>query len=173
MGGTHEGAYLAFVQTRSSQLRRFAYLLCGDWQRAEDHTQEALIRMYVKWKRIEPDGRFAYARQCVTRLVIDESRRARSRERPGLIADHPDPRADASAETRWDLERALAQLPPKRRACVVLRYFDDLSVEETAKVMGIAQGTVKSQTLKAMAQLRELLSPEFLPASATMAGRPA
>lgn len=158
-----EDAYLAFVQLRSSQLRRIGYLLCGDWQRAEDHTQEALIRVYLKWHRIEPAGAYAYARRCLTRLIIDERRRGSSGERPSEIHDRPDLRADQGADARVDLDRALALLPPKRRACVVLRFVLDLSVEETARSMGTTQGTVKSQTSKALAQLRTMLSPELQP----------
>lgn len=159
-----DSAYLAFVEQRSSQLRRLGYLMCGDWQRAEDHTQEALIRVYMKWHRIEPRGAYAYARQCLTRVVIDESRRKRSGEFVMELEDRPDTRSSDSTEASLDLRRALRQLPTQRRICIVLRFFHDLSVEDTARAMGTSQGTVKSQTSRALTQLRTLLSPEFQPA---------
>lgn len=133
-------------------------------------SQEALIRVYLKWHRIEPRGAFAYARQCLTRLVIDESRRKRSGEIATEVADRPDPRPPEATEAGIDLRRALQQLPTQRRVCVVLRYFHDLSVEDTARAMGTSQGTVKSQTSRALAQLRTLLSPEPQPAGPAREG---
>ncbi|OYN90205.1 RNA polymerase sigma factor [Parenemella sanctibonifatiensis] len=161
-----EEAYLAFVDTSASRLRRMAYLMCGDWQIAEDHTQEALIRMFVKWNRVEESGRLAYARRVLTRIIIDESRKARhKRERTGDLEDRPANReAVAAVADNVDLQRALASLPARQRACVVLRFVDDLSVADTASAMNTSQGTVKSQTAKALEHLRSVLSPSLLPA---------
>ena len=106
---------------------------------------------------------FAYAPQVTVRLLIDESRRPYRRERPtGEQLDQPD-RADLEVDTashvadRDEMVRALAALPPRRRACVVLRYYHDLSVAETAEALGCSAGTVKSQTSQGLATLRSLL----------------
>lgn len=144
-----------FVASGARSLRRTAYLLCGDWQRAEDATQDALVKVYVAWRRLDRTaGLRTYAHRAVTTAVIDQSRRSWRRElsTDDLPEQHTDP-IDA-LDRRMSLKAALAELAPRRRACVVLRYFADLSVEETAAVLGITEGTVKSTTARALEQIR-------------------
>jgi RNA polymerase sigma-70 factor (sigma-E family) len=152
-----EEAFTEFAAASRTRLRRTAYLMCGDWDRARDHVQEALVRVYVRWPKLQRQGgELAYARRAVASVVIDESRRRSSRELPS----EPDPtRATtedvaAAVTDRAALMAALTGLPPRQRACVVLRYFEDLDVRETAAALGCSEGTVKSQTSRALASLR-------------------
>lgn len=154
---TADAAFSEFASASRSRLRSTAYLLCGDWDRASDHVQEGLIRTYVAWPRlVRNGGELAYARKAVVSAFLDASRKRSSTERPA--ADHPD---HASAEDvatavadRAALMAALARLPERQRACVVLRYFEELDVRETAHALRCSEGTVKSQTSRALASLR-------------------
>jgi RNA polymerase sigma-70 factor (sigma-E family) len=146
-----------FAMASRAKLRRTAYLLCGDWDRASDHVQEGLIRTYVAWPRLLRNGGEAmYARKAVVSAFLDASRKRSSTERP--VADHPDHTSDedvaAAVADRAALMAALARLPGRQRACVVLRYFEELDVRETAAVLRCSEGTVKSQTSRALASLR-------------------
>jgi RNA polymerase sigma-70 factor (sigma-E family) len=152
-----EAAFVEFAEAARGRLRRTAYLLCGDWELASDHVQEGLIRVYVAWPRLTRAGReYAYARKAVVSAFLDHSRRRSSREIPAE-PDRNVPSDQDVAEhvaVRAALRSALAELPSRQRACVVLRYFDDLSVADTAAVLGCSEGTVKSQTSRALASLR-------------------
>ncbi|HEY8372471.1 MAG TPA: SigE family RNA polymerase sigma factor [Pseudonocardiaceae bacterium] len=153
-----DAEFVEFVQMRGPALRRTAFLMCGDWHRAEDVLQTALIKLYRSWSRIRDTTAEAYARQVVVRTLIDESRRFRWR-RERTTDTVPETVAPAvEVEDGLDVRRALEQLPPRQRAVVVLRYWDDLSIEETARVLGCAPGTVKSQAAKGLAALRRLLA---------------
>lgn len=159
MNPTAEQAFTEFAVASRQRLRRTAYLLCGDWDRARDHVQEALVRVYVRWPRLQRQGgELAYARRAVASVVIDESRRRSSRELPTDAAPvRPSTEDVAAAVTdRAALMVALAGLPPRQRACVVLRYFEELDVRETAAALGCSEGTVKSQTSRALASLRSV-----------------
>jgi len=154
-----DAAFTEFAAASRSRLRSTAYLLCGDWDRASDHVQEGLIRVYVAWPRLVRHGaEFGYARKAVVSAFLDSSRKRSSTERPA--SDRPD---QASGEDlaafvvdRAALMAALARLPGRQRACLVLRYFEDLDVRETASALGCSQGTVKSQTSRALASLRAM-----------------
>jgi RNA polymerase sigma-70 factor (sigma-E family) len=151
--------YVAFAASALGELRRTAYLICGDWHRADDVAQEALIRIYSAWARIErTTGLMPYARRTVIRLLVDPSRKPWRREVTGIAAE-PAATGDQTetVDNRILLLHALAQLPPRRRACVVLRYFDDLSVNDAATALGCSQGTVKSQTARGIDELRTVL----------------
>jgi RNA polymerase sigma-70 factor (sigma-E family) len=154
-----EAAFVEFAHSARGRLRRTAYLLCGDWDQASDHVQEGLIRVYVAWPRLQRAGReYAYARKAVVSAFLDHRRRRSSSEVP---TEHDTAIASGLdvAETvvaRQALMRALADLPPRQRACVVLRYFDDLSVADTATALGCSEGTVKSQTSRALDSLRSM-----------------
>ena len=152
-------AFTEFAAGSRTRLRNTAYLLCGDWDRASDHVQEGLIRVYVAWPRlVRNGGELSYARKAVVSAFLDSSRRRSSRERPA----EPDPTrasGDDVASTVADraaLMAALARLPERQRACVVLRYFEDLDVRATAAVLGCGEGTVKSQTSRALSSLRTM-----------------
>ncbi len=147
-----------FVDARALVMRRTAYLLCGDWHRAEDIVQTALTKLYVAWSRVRRDSVDAYARKVLVRTAIDESRRGFfQRERS---VDAVPERAVSDHAADYDLREALGALPPGQRAVVVLRYWEDLSVTETARLLGRTEGTVKSQASKGLAALRELLVDE-------------
>ncbi|WP_435770063.1 SigE family RNA polymerase sigma factor [Nocardioides sp. SYSU DS0651] len=155
-----EAEFVEFAQGAHERLRRTAYLLCGDWDRAADHVQEGLIRVYVAWPRLTRAGReYAYARRAVVSAVFDHGRRRSSREVPSdQLPDRvAGPDLAEAVTARAALMAALAQLPPRQRACVVLRYFDDLDVAATAAALGCTQGTVKSQTARGLAALRSML----------------
>jgi RNA polymerase sigma-70 factor (sigma-E family) len=147
-----------FVDARALVMRRTAYLLCGDWHRAEDIVQQALIKMYVAWSRVRKDSVDAYARKVLVRTAIDETRRGFfQRER---IVDAVPDLAVTDSSSDLDLREALDSLPPGQRAVVVLRYWEDLSITETARILGRTEGTVKSQAAKGLAALRDLLENE-------------
>ncbi|MEU3646665.1 SigE family RNA polymerase sigma factor [Lentzea sp. NPDC034063] len=147
-----------FVDARALVMRRTAYLLCGDWHRAEDIVQSALIKMYVAWARVRKDSVDAYARKVLVRTAIDETRRGFfQRERP---VDTVPELAVPDSTSDLDLREALDTLPPGQRAVVVLRYWEDLSITETARILGRTEGTVKSQAAKGLAALRDLLENE-------------
>ena len=150
-----ETAYVAFVLARQTHLRRIAYSLCGDWHRADDLLQIALTKLYVAWPRIRNDGKEeAYARQILVRTSIDEHRRARNRERPGLDGLDPVAPEPPSPEDRTELITALQTLPEMQRKVVVLRHWLGLSVAETASELHISEGTVKSHSSRGLERLR-------------------
>jgi RNA polymerase sigma-70 factor (sigma-E family) len=151
--------YVEFATAAQPRLRRTAYLLCGDWHRASDLAQEALIRVYVAWPRLQRnEGLHAYARKALVSAAIDHGRKRSSKELP--VAEHSDHGGgDFSGHlaSRDVLLDALRELAPRQRACVVLRYFEDLPVAEVAQVLGCTEGTVKSQTSRALDSLRQTL----------------
>ena len=156
MGRRDESEFAAFAEACRPALRRTAYLMCGDWERAADITQEAMIRVYVAWPRLEQDhGLRAYARRAVVSVAIEQARKRSSREVP--TADLGDRLVEDAADHVVDrllLMTALAELPARQRACVVLRYYEDLSVEAVAEALGCRTGTVKSQTARGLEALR-------------------
>ncbi|CAM00776.1 RNA polymerase sigma-70 factor (sigma-E family) [Saccharopolyspora erythraea NRRL 2338] len=150
--------FAEYFDARVVSMRRTAYLLCGDWHRAEDLVQTALTKIYVAWPRINRGGTVdAYARQVLVRSAIDESRRGFRKRETALpeVPEHGTPAHDVGETV--DLRNALAALPPGQRAAVVLRYWEDQSVEATAQLLGCSTGTVKSQTARGLAALRKLL----------------
>jgi RNA polymerase sigma-70 factor (sigma-E family) len=153
-----DSEFAEYVDARALVMRRTAYLLCGDWDRAEDLVQTALTKLYVAWPRLYRDGQVdAYARKVLVRTSIDESRRAH-RRRETTVESMPETSTSFGApDDRLDVSAALAKLPPGQRAVVVLRYWDDQSVADTARLLGRTEGTVKSQTSKGLAALRALL----------------
>lgn len=163
MGRRNDEDFVEFAAASRERLRRTAYLLCGDWHRASDITQEALIRVYVAWPRLErKDGLASYARKAVVSVAIDQSRKRSSTELPAppdhTVASGHD-LAGAVSE-RQALMQALARLPQRQRACVVLRYFEDLPVTEVAALLGVNEGTVKSQTSRALGSLRSMFEDQ-------------
>jgi RNA polymerase sigma-70 factor (sigma-E family) len=156
-----------FVADSAEGLLRTASLMTWDVAAAEDLVQECLLRVSRRWFRVRTmEHPTAFARTVLVNLALDEGRR-RSRHRAELngngradVEDHEDAgavgvlgRVEASA----DLTRALAELPPRQRVALVLRYFDDLTEAQTAEVMGCSVGTVKSTTSRALERLRDLI----------------
>jgi RNA polymerase sigma-70 factor (sigma-E family) len=151
--------FVEYARASGAQLRRTAYLLCRDWDLAADLTQTTLARMFVHWKRISRrDNPHAYARQVLSRAFLDHHRLKRSREVvTSEFADAPGSGGDL--DLRLTLVDALARIPPRDRAIVVLRYWEDLSIEAVAEILGLPEGTVKSQSARSLAQLRRMLEP--------------
>jgi RNA polymerase sigma-70 factor (sigma-E family) len=149
-----EQAYRDYVAGNLDRLRRTAYLLCGDWHLADDLTSTVLIKLLRHWKRATVmEHRDAYVRRMLMSAWLDERRRPWRRESStDRLPDRP--AATADADQRLDVLSLLAGLPPRRRAVLVLRYFCDLSVEETAQALGCSEGTVKSQGARALESLR-------------------
>jgi len=149
-----------YVAVRRRSLRRTAFLLCGDWDRAEDVVQDTLARLFVHWRRASGAGNVdEYVRRMLVNAFRSEGRRPWRRERasetlPEQSYDDP----AATTDSREALLGALAQLGPSQRAIVVLRYWDDLSIEETAAVLDCSTGNVKSQAARGLAHLRQVLS---------------
>ena len=154
-------AYVAYVAARRRHLLATAYLLCGDWHRAEDLVQTTLVKLYQAWPRVRHKGRVeAYVRTVLLRAGIDAKRRAWNRERTvERMPELPAP-ASGDVEDRDEIVAALATLPARQRATIVLRFWLDLSVDETAAELGVSSGTVKSQTAKALTSLRDQLGIE-------------
>jgi RNA polymerase sigma-70 factor (sigma-E family) len=155
MGGRED--FADFVTADAPRLLRVAYLLTGNREAAEDLLQETLERVYVAWPRI--DNPFAYTRRALARRSANRWRdRARRPEAPLDLAGEV-PHEDGSEQVvqRDRLVRALAQLGPRQRAAVVLRYLEDLSEAETAAALGCSVGNVKSQTSRALARLRVVI----------------
>jgi RNA polymerase sigma-70 factor (sigma-E family) len=154
--------YVEFVRAVARSLRRTAYLLCGDWQRAEDAVQDALVRVYVAWPRLDRSGGLhSYAHRALVSSALDEAKRPwRRRETPTAAVAESSVPGDTLAELddRWVVLTALAHLPPRQRACVVLRYYEDRPVDDVARVLGCTSGTVKSQTARGLDALRRRLA---------------
>jgi RNA polymerase sigma-70 factor (sigma-E family) len=161
--GDRDSEFSEYVDARALVLRRTAYLLCGDWHRAEDLVQTTFAKLYVAWPRLVRGGTVdSYARKVLVHACVDESRRAyRRRER--TVGTIPEQHHDsARSEDRVDVRSALDKLPPGQRAVVVLRYWEDQSVADTARLLGKSEGTIKSQAAKGLATLRALLGTHVL-----------
>jgi RNA polymerase sigma-70 factor (sigma-E family) len=152
-----EQDFSEFYVARGPALRRTAYLIVRDWQYAEDLTQQSFVRLYAAWPRIQRESLDAYARKTVVNACLSHLRRKRPESPTDLLPDSP---AETS-ESRLDIGQALALLPDRQRAIVALRFLDDLAVADVAAALGIAEGTVKSQTSRALDTLRTHL-PELV-----------
>ena len=149
--------FIEFASLASPRLRRTAFLLCGDWQTAEDLAQTTLAKMFAAWRRVSQlDATHAYATRTLINVYLAGRRRKRATELlPGRL---PDRAVEAQApELRLVVLDALATLPPKARAVVVLRYWEDLSIEQVAELLGCSTGNVKSQSARSLDKLRALL----------------
>jgi RNA polymerase sigma-70 factor (sigma-E family) len=150
-----ESEYREYVVARMDRLRRAAFLLCHDWHTADDLVAVTIGKLYRNWSRAQRvDHLDAYVRAILLRSWLDERRRPWRREQvtdelPDLpVADRPD------AADRMTLLDLLAALTPRRRAAVVLRFYFDLSVDETAETLGCSAGTVKSLTARGLEAMR-------------------
>lgn len=142
-------------------LFRTAWLLCGDWHRAEDLVQETFARMYRHWGRRAIDEPSAYAHTVLVRTFLSQRRLRSAGERP--VADVPEQAAgEGDPALRRTLITALAALPPKDRAVLVLRYLADRSADEVARDLDTTPGAVRIQAMRALAKLREALGADLL-----------
>ena len=165
--GSRDDDFTAFVLARSARLVHFARMLCGDAGLAEDLVQTALEKAYLRWDRIELADPFGYVRRAVVNQHLSWVRRRPWRERPsgdaaelelyagdtaGFGATVADP--SGAVERRLAVGAALSTLTRRERAVVVLRYVEDLTEQQTAALLGVAVGTVKSANARALAKLR-------------------
>lgn len=143
--------FAAFVDAQSPALLGLAHALTGNRHDAWDLLQETLVRVGEKWRRVDQPA--AYARTVMTRLNIDRIRRLR-RELPGLRSGEPAPADASTSESAAWLVGALAELTPRQRTALALRYVEDLDVRAIADRMGCSEGTVKSQLSRGTERLR-------------------
>jgi RNA polymerase sigma-70 factor (sigma-E family) len=153
-------AFTEYFASRSDAMRNTAFLLCGDWHRAEDLMQTAFIKLYRHWNRVSRhEALDPYVRQMLIRTFIDDGRRGwwrRERTQPVMIGRPGGP--PPTTDDRLMLLKALADVPRRQRAVLILRYWEDLSIEETAAVLRCSPGTVKSQASRGLDTLRTLLA---------------
>jgi RNA polymerase sigma-70 factor (sigma-E family) len=167
----HEREFREYAAARLVALRRTAYLICGDWHAAEDAASTVLVKVFQRWSALRDlDNLDGYVRTMLVHAVTDQRRRPwRRRETPsadpGMLAhvghDDDTPPADP-VHDRLVLQAALGRLSRGQRAVLVLRFFEDLSVDQTAATLGCSVGTVKSQTARGLQALRGLLPEEYL-----------
>jgi RNA polymerase sigma-70 factor (sigma-E family) len=158
-----EARFRSWVAVQSTRLRRKAYLLSGSWHTADDLVQDTLIAVYASWPRIAKTHNIdAYVNRILVNKYIDDRRRPWRRERP--VTEVPDS-ADLAAVTAFEsiegqdslLSLALATLPASQRSVIVLRYTDDLTVEEIASLLDLREGTVKSRLSRGTEAIRREL----------------
>jgi RNA polymerase sigma-70 factor (sigma-E family) len=153
--------FLEFVAANRGRMVRTARLLAaGDAYTAEDLVQTALTKLYVHWSKVSAaDGPSRYADRALLNVFIDERKRLwRRHEISTAELAEPDPRRGPDHADRLTVLAALAELPRRQRAAVVLRYFRDLDVAAVAELMGCSEGTVKSQTARGLLKLRDLIA---------------
>lgn len=167
MRAARDEEFRSYVLARRAELLRTATLLtAGDRHLAEDVVQSTLTRLYVAWpafqKANNPGG---YARRALVNALVDERRRPWRRREHSLpdLPDRPAPEPEVGSARTEALNEALRKLPARMRAALVFRYFHDLSVTDTADALGCSEGTVKSQTARALDRLRNVLTAAAAP----------
>ncbi|MGX1669621.1 SigE family RNA polymerase sigma factor [Streptomyces sp. NPDC055400] len=159
MRRSKESGFREFAEARTGHLFRSACLLTsGDTHFAEDLVQETLGRMYVVWGRSSRVGNpAAYAQTVLIHAFLAHQRRRSAQERPSDELPETSESAPGDASLRITLLDALRQLPPKDRAVIVLRYWEDRSVMETAEILNVSSAAVRTRSTRALARLREQL----------------
>lgn len=155
---SRDAEFSDYVSARLQSLRRLALLLCQDWHRADDLVQAALTKLYLHWGRaVGAQNQDAYVRGMLVREFLNDRRTSWSRR--VSLTDAPPELATVPPdhESLLDLQAAVANLPRRQRAVLVLRFYCDLSIEQSADLLGCSPGTVKSQAAKALASLRNVL----------------
>jgi RNA polymerase sigma-70 factor (sigma-E family) len=159
-----EADFVTFAGVSTRRLRSTAFGMCRDWHLAQDLTQVTLVKLYAGWARAsKADSLEAYAHTTLLRTYLDHRRRRSSTEHTvampvealATVPEHHD-----TADLRLTMLDALAQLPPRDRAILVLRFWEDRSVERVAEVLGVPVAVVKTQTRRSLAKLRELLGAQ-------------
>jgi RNA polymerase sigma-70 factor (sigma-E family) len=153
--------FAAYVRSRQHRLLRAAYLVCGDRQTAEDLLQQAFVKLALRWETIRDEHPDAFVRRVLYRDAVS-AWRSRRRETVTHVPEHPRAGEETRVEDKIDLQRALRLLAPRQRAVLVLRYYEDRSERETAAILGISVGTVKSQAHDGLIRIRTLV-PELSP----------
>ncbi|MFI5931580.1 SigE family RNA polymerase sigma factor [Actinoplanes sp. NPDC051494] len=158
MADGKEAEYTAYVNGRAHALRRLAYLLCGDTHQADDLVQETITKLYVRWSRVrKADNVDGYVHTMLVRTFLDDRRRGWWKVLLGTPPEREAP-PGAEVETRHVLRAALAQVPARQQAVLVLRFLDDRPVAEVAELLDCSEGTVKSQTAHGLTALRRVLA---------------
>jgi RNA polymerase sigma-70 factor (sigma-E family) len=160
-----EAEFTAFAEASAVRLRQIAYLMCRDWHLAQDLTQTTLTKMYVAWPRLvrKDNDPFSYARKVLLNSLLDHKRLRSSGE--VAVDQIPDRSPEtvwesAAADARLTLVDALALLSPRDRAIVLLRYWEDYSIEATAEMVGVSISVVKTQSQRSLAALRAHLGED-------------
>jgi RNA polymerase sigma-70 factor (sigma-E family) len=154
-----DAEFVEFAAASALRLRRTAFLLCHDWHLAQDLTQTALAKTYVVWRRVWRNGNpEAYTQKILLRAFLDQQRRHSSTEL--IMSELPEIARQEHSELRLALLEALRRLPARDRAIVVLRYWEDLSIETTAELLELPVATVKAQSSRSLAKLRVLLQDD-------------
>lgn len=163
-------AFVEFASARSAAMHRYAYLLVGDHQLAEDLLQESLTKTYVALPRLRDPHRIeAYTRKTITRTAISWWRRkgwAAEKPRDDVPETSSDGHGDHVVDRTW-MWRELQDLPPKQRAAIVLRFYEDCTFADIADLLHCAEGTAKSQVSRGLARLREQLGSDTVPTLTT------
>lgn len=158
-----EQEFAEYFTARRDAVRRTAYLICGDWHRADDLAQTAFVALHRRWRKVrDKEALDGYVRRSLVRASIDESRRPWRRE---YAAEAMPEAADVEATdtvgdavaTRSALVDGLQQVPPRQRAVLVLRFLEGQSVADVATTLKCTEGTVKSQTARGLDALRDAL----------------
>lgn len=149
------------VRDRERALLGYAYVVCGDPVQAQDLVQDALVKTFTRGRTIAPTKAEAYVRRTITTLYVDGYRRQQRWTRIQHLFHEPDPVITPTpfSDLSADIATALAALPPRVRACVVLRYFDDLTVPDIARQLGLAPGSVKRYLSDGLRALELRLGP--------------
>jgi RNA polymerase sigma-70 factor (sigma-E family) len=158
-----QAEFTSFVEATAPRLRRTAYLMCRDWHLAQDLTQITFAKMYASWGRLRNTANLeAYSRRVLMNAVFDLKKRRSGSEI--VLAEPPEPekRADNAPELHVALMRALATLPVRDQAIVVLRHWEDQSVETVAGILGVSVSVVKTQNARSLTRLRSLLGEDFV-----------
>lgn len=159
-----EGVLTELVRTRGAALTRYATLLCGNAGDGEDLAQEAFAKVFSRFRRGQsaegPEYAEAYVRRAIMTLYLDSYRRQKRWRAVRHLFETGGVHHDEPAGTRVDVARALATLPPRQRACVVLRFYADLTIDQVSEELGLASGTVKRYLHEANERLAAELQPE-------------
>ncbi|MFB9237883.1 SigE family RNA polymerase sigma factor [Plantactinospora siamensis] len=159
-----QAEFTAFVEDAAPRLRRTAYLMCRDWHLAQDFTQITLAKLYARWDRVRHAGNLdAYSRRVLMNAVFDHRKRAAAGEL--VLAEPPEPayrRVEDGVELHVALLGALATLPVRDQAIVVLRHWEDQSVEAVAGILDVSVSVVKTRNARALGRLREVLGEDFV-----------
>jgi len=153
-------SFTEYVMIGRAGLKRHAFLLCGDWHEADDLVQDTLTSVYRRWPDVSRRGEMeSYAHTALVHRFVSVHRQTRWQRETPHPAPPDQPRTDDSAaDDRMSMLACLRRLPPRQRAVIVLRFWEDLSIQQTAEAMGVSPGTVASQHHRALTTLRQSLA---------------
>jgi RNA polymerase sigma-70 factor (sigma-E family) len=150
-----EREFREYVEASRAALLRMAFLTCGDWHHAEDAVQTALVKLFGAWDRTRRETADAYARRIVANVLVDQTRRGWFRREQSYAFPPDQLEAMSLGDDQAEAAAILARLPLRQRATIVLRFWEDQSVEQTARILRCSTGTVKSNTARGLKTLRE------------------